>query len=236
MRGEYDRARTLVEEAARIDRRGGDTWKIAMSLWVLALVMFFQGDLTGARPLLDESLTLSRREGYKTGIAYALYVSGLVAMLQGDYATAHTMLEESFVLFKAVGDKWFIAACLVEFAALAIAQGEWTWAARLSSAAEALRQAINGVLPPFVRTMQEFAITAARAQLREEAFLAAWAEGRTMTPDQALAAQGPTDAQVAEHLVISPRTVNFHLTSIYSKLQVSSRTAATRYAMEQGLI
>ncbi len=42
--------------------------------------------------------------------------------------------------------------------------------------------------------------------------------------------------QVAEQLVISPRTVNNHLTSIYSKLGVSSRAAATRYAMEHHLV
>jgi predicted ATPase/DNA-binding CsgD family transcriptional regulator len=51
-----------------------------------------------------------------------------------------------------------------------------------------------------------------------------------------LVAQGLTDIQVAERLVISPRTVNFHLTSIYSKLGVSSRSAATRYAIEQHLV
>jgi DNA-binding NarL/FixJ family response regulator len=51
-----------------------------------------------------------------------------------------------------------------------------------------------------------------------------------------LVAQGLTDAQVAEQLVVSPRTVNFHLTSIYSKLGVSSRSGATRYAIEHGLI
>jgi DNA-binding NarL/FixJ family response regulator len=43
-----------------------------------------------------------------------------------------------------------------------------------------------------------------------------------------LVAQGLTDAEVAEHLVISPRTVNTHLTSIYGKIGVSSRVAATR--------
>jgi len=41
---------------------------------------------------------------------------------------------------------------------------------------------------------------------------------------------------VAEQLVISPRTVNWHLTSIYSKLGVSSRAAATRFAIEQHLV
>ena len=51
-----------------------------------------------------------------------------------------------------------------------------------------------------------------------------------------LVAQGLTDAQVAEQLVISPCTVNWHLTSIYSKLQVSSRAAATRFAIEQHLV
>ena len=51
-----------------------------------------------------------------------------------------------------------------------------------------------------------------------------------------LLAQGLTDAQIAEQLVISPRTVNNHLTSIYSKIQVSTRTAATRYAMEHQLV
>ena len=51
-----------------------------------------------------------------------------------------------------------------------------------------------------------------------------------------LVARGMTDAQVAEQLVISPRTVNFHLTSIYSKLGVSSRAAATRSAIEHHLV
>jgi predicted ATPase/DNA-binding CsgD family transcriptional regulator len=51
-----------------------------------------------------------------------------------------------------------------------------------------------------------------------------------------LIAQGWTDAQIAEHLVISPRTVNRHTTSLYSKLGVSSRAAATRYAVEHHLL
>ena len=37
----------------------------------------------------------------------------------------------------------------------------------------------------------EQAVATARAQMGEQAFTAAWAEGRTMTPEQALAAEGP---------------------------------------------
>ena len=51
-----------------------------------------------------------------------------------------------------------------------------------------------------------------------------------------LVARGLTDGQVAEQLVISPRTVNTHLTSIYNKLGVDSRTAATRFAVEHRLV
>ena len=51
-----------------------------------------------------------------------------------------------------------------------------------------------------------------------------------------LAAQGFTSAQIAEQLVIGLATVNFHVRSIYSKLGVSSRSAATRYAIEHHLV
>jgi DNA-binding NarL/FixJ family response regulator len=51
-----------------------------------------------------------------------------------------------------------------------------------------------------------------------------------------LVAQGLTDAQIAQQLVVTRRTVNWHLTSIYSKIGVSSRSAATRYALEHQLV
>ena len=130
---------------------------------------------------------------------------------------------------------------------------------------------------PVHRTNYEQTMALARTALGEQAFRAAWAEGRIMTPEQALVvlgqamlptpmparpkaaptipssptpagltarevevlrllAQGWTDAQIAEHLVISPRTVNHHTTSLYSKLGVSSRAAATRFAHEHHVL
>lgn len=49
-------------------------------------------------------------------------------------------------------------------------------------------------------------------------------------------AQGLTYAQIAEELVISRRTVNGHATSIYGKLGVTSRAAATRFAAEHHIV
>jgi DNA-binding NarL/FixJ family response regulator len=51
----------------------------------------------------------------------------------------------------------------------------------------------------------------------------------------AMVAEGLTDAEVAEHLVVSLRTVHAHLRSVYRKLDVHTRSAATRYALEHGL-
>jgi DNA-binding CsgD family transcriptional regulator len=50
-----------------------------------------------------------------------------------------------------------------------------------------------------------------------------------------LVAKGMTDAEVANRLYISPRTVSQHLRSVYGKLDVSSRSAATRFAIEHNL-
>ena len=144
----------------------------------------------------------------------------------------------------------------------------------IRGAADVLRETIGEPLSPVEQASYESAIKNAHRRLGERAFAAAWAEGRTMTPDQALqaqlpstappptsstpvaegrpitylagltarevevlrlVAQGMTNEQVAGKLVISPRTVDTHLTSIYSKIGVSSRSAATRYALEHHL-
>ena len=176
------------------------------------------------------------------------------------------------------GSTGLIPSCLEALADVAAAQGEFTWAAQLLGTAEELREALGTPLPPVDRPIYEQTVAAVRVQLGEKAFAEAMAEGRSMTAEQALAAQGSTrapvstpagssstspatplpaypddltprevevlrrlsqgwtDAQIAEQLVISPRTVNNHLTSIYRKIQVSSRAAATRYALEHHLV
>lgn len=51
-----------------------------------------------------------------------------------------------------------------------------------------------------------------------------------------LLAQGLSNAEIAESLVLSVVTINSYLRSIYSKLGVSSRTRATRYALDHHLL
>jgi len=203
---------------------------------------------------------LYRELGYRQGIAQSLSLLARVEAHQGDYGAARVLSEESLTIARKVDDKVLIAFCLEGLASVVAAQGESAWATRIWGAVEALRDAMGVPLPPVERAGYERSVSAARAQLGETAFTAAWAEGRTLTVEQAFAAQRPapappakapsypaglterelevlrlvaqglTNAQIAEQLIVSPHTVHAHVRSIHSKLGVTSRSAVTRYA------
>jgi DNA-binding NarL/FixJ family response regulator len=65
------------------------------------------------------------------------------------------------------------------------------------------------------------------------------AEALPLTPSErqvlALLAQGLDNAAIAEQLVVTKRTVQNHISNIYGKLGVSTRTAAMLYALRHGL-
>jgi len=51
-----------------------------------------------------------------------------------------------------------------------------------------------------------------------------------------LLAAGHTDRKIAESLMISPRTVNKHMSKIFVKLDVPGRVAAATHAVRNGLL
>ncbi len=51
-----------------------------------------------------------------------------------------------------------------------------------------------------------------------------------------LVAAGKTNATIAAELFLSERTIERHLSNIFTKLDLSTRTAATAWAYEHGLI
>ncbi|MGZ3645403.1 MAG: LuxR C-terminal-related transcriptional regulator, partial [Ktedonobacteraceae bacterium] len=276
--GDAATLRSLLEEGFALAGEVGDKAGIALSYWLSGLVALSQGDALTAHALAEESLMLSREIGDRHGMIHSLSLLAQVTASQGDSVAARAFYEES--LAKAKGRDYMdhIAAGLEGLASVVAAQGELSWAARLWGTATALRETIGTPLPPVERASYEQAVAATRAHLGQQAFSKAWAQGRSMTPEQALAspaqetmpqaapasqpatspmkstptypegltvremevlhllAQGLTSAQIAERLVIGVVTVNFHVRSIYSKLGVSSRSAATRYAIEHKLV
>jgi tetratricopeptide (TPR) repeat protein len=151
-------------------------------------------DYEAARMLWQESLALYR----ETGDFFIIHVLGLLGHLEreaGDYARAMTFYQESLRLRQERGDMLTIACSLEDFAGLAERQGQPERAVRLLGAAEAVCETIGRTPPAGHAPEYERTVDAAHAALSEEAFAAAWEEGRTMTIDQAVGyALGPEEA------------------------------------------
>ncbi len=188
----YDRASapTLLEECLAISREIGFKEGIAASFWLSGQVAFGQRDLATARQLSEKSVALYREMGHRHGTAESLATLGKVLAVEGDYAAAHMRYEESLVISGELGEKWLIAACLLGLGEVVAAQQKLAWAAQLWGAAEAIRDTIGIPVPPVELADYEHSVSAARVHLGEKAFAAAWAQGRSMTPQQALAAKG----------------------------------------------
>ena len=270
--------RTLLEESFSLFRAIGEKNGIMDYFFLSGRLALSQGDAPTARSLAEQGLAVSRDIGF--GETELLSLLGEVADRLGDHATARALYEESLTVASRVGHKVEIASCLEGLARVVAAQGDPMWAVRLCGAAEALRVSIGAPLPSVARVDYERSLASARAQLGEQAFATAWAEGRALTPAHALAAKGPvalpagakytshtapssrivppkptypdgltarevevlrlvaeglTNAQIAERLIISPTTVNAHMRSLYSKVAVNTRIALMRYTAEHHL-
>jgi len=90
-------------------------------------------------------------------------------------------------LYRKVGEKESIAYALQDHAQLYASMGQVVQAVRLWSAAETLCEKLGALIFPSYRPRFERAVAQAHAQLGEEAFEQAWAEGRAMDFDQAIA-------------------------------------------------
>ncbi len=185
--GDWAGGRALHEESLAIRRDLGDRRGIASSLSNLGNVAFLQGDHAAAHALHEESLAIRRELGDRLFSAISLHSLGNVAREQGDYPVARAFLEESLAIRREVRDRGGIAESLAGFAALGAAQRQEERAARLWGAAEALREAIGAPLRQSERERYDADVSAARAVLGDAAFTAAWAEGRAMTMEPAIA-------------------------------------------------
>jgi tetratricopeptide (TPR) repeat protein len=192
--GQYAAAQALWEECREVDRR--NRTKGGAVVGRLAELATLKGDTATACARWEESLAEGRELGRQELVAYALLGLGNVACLEGDGAGALTRYAESLQTVLAamrpenrVADhrhEDICAVCLRGIAAVLLRSGREEPATRLLGAAAALAEAVGLVLTASTQTDYEEQIAALHAAMGEEAFAAAWAEGRAMAPEQAL--------------------------------------------------
>jgi predicted ATPase/DNA-binding CsgD family transcriptional regulator len=255
IRGDYGRARARLQESLAVARRHGARDSAARAAQGLGYVALAEGDLARADALLEESVAEFRELGDRWWALRGICALGHVAARRGAHGAARLRFEQGLETARELGDPMLEAACLE---GLAGAHGP-ALGARLLGAAESLRERAGAAWPAFVNADSESSTDRVRRALGDARFAAEWERGRAMGTAEMLGlapprpranpagltvreaevlrlvAGGLTDAQVAERLVLSVRTVHSHVRSIYRKLGVSSRSAATGYALRQGL-
>jgi DNA-binding CsgD family transcriptional regulator/tetratricopeptide (TPR) repeat protein len=237
LEGDYERGAALNEEAATLCREHGYARSLNLTLDNLGWATLLKGDHERARSFYEESLAVSKELGDRAcasesldGLACSAAAAGEARRAGRLFGAAEAMREalSEAVPFQLKPEEtaWREPHRLRAHALL----GEEAWERALADGrAMVLKEAIDYALSP------EKPIATPPAP--EQPPTSEPPAGLTMREVEVLGlvATGLTNAQVAERLFLSPRTVQRHLNSVYHKIGVTSRTAATRFAIEHGL-
>jgi predicted ATPase/DNA-binding CsgD family transcriptional regulator len=233
--GRLSEARELLEENLAICQEQAMHSGIFNTRNELARLLAQQGELAGAQALYQENQALLPTSGGKDLIAEYLEGRGALEAALGRPETAARLWGAAEALREAIGAPMYPVYRDANAQAVAVVctkLGEGTfaaaWAEGLGMAPEEALAAADQKAP-FQMTDEPLTKTSVRTAAPEG-----------LTPRELevlrLLAQGLTNPQIAERLVISPLTVHGHLKVIYSKLGVTTRTAAALYARDHHLL
>lgn len=186
--GDLTTAYRMFTESLALARDLGMKAQAAAELTNLGGVAASMGDFAQAHRLHREAYEIARELGDRWREGMALHNLGYAVCGEHDHAEAQTYLRESLRIFRKIGDKIGVAFTLEALATVAFALEGVIPAAQLWGAAERLRETMGA--PPLSSHAEacEKETAEARAALQDdEAFDAAWASGRDMGLEQAIA-------------------------------------------------
>jgi predicted ATPase/class 3 adenylate cyclase len=203
LQGHFEVARGHYEQCLAIARRVGDLRGCANALNALGTMDYREGNYPHARAHYSESLALHRELGDTINVAIILGNLGETAWRQGNYAEARAWYDESLVICQEVGYTSVTIFVLEGCAALAVTQRQPLRAARLWGAAMQLRETSGQPIHPADKPQYDAGVADARAQLDQATFAAAWAAGRALTLEQAIAYALDPHAEIVRALQAS---------------------------------
>jgi predicted ATPase/DNA-binding CsgD family transcriptional regulator len=237
LRDDHEGARRRFEEGLALGRGIGDRLSVCYALFNLAQLALATSDYDAAFRRLAEGIAPSEELGDLGNVAYILEGLGVVAGARGSALRAARLLGASEGLISAIGLRGHTSyrpdRALYE-------RIEAEARARLDEAAfEAAKEAGRAMSPgrAVEYALEEPATPDGDITTTTPSSSSKHPAGLTSRELEVLGlvAEGLTSAQIATELFLSPRTVETHLTSIYHKLGVNSRAAATRFALEHDL-
>ncbi len=242
LQGDQERATAVNSEATTLVRKqganvGGHS-RIPGTLERLGWAALLRGDQEGAKTWHEENLRLSQKLGNKLIATESLEGLACAVGTKGEAQRAAKLFGAAQALREAVGYPQPPGERAVQEPYLVAARSrvEETWEAALAEGrAMELEEAVEYAL-----SEEELSTITSSAAPTEQLSSPMSEHPAGLTPREVevlrLVATGMTNVQVARELFLSPRTVQRHLNSIYHKLGVSSRVAATRFALEHGLV
>jgi predicted ATPase/transcriptional regulator with XRE-family HTH domain len=180
--GDLDAAAASLEEAIVRWRPLDEPYWVALAQNNLADIAFARGDIAGAGVLAAEGLAGSRAVGDAYGAALNLGTLAAVTCARGELARAVELYKESRAVWSSLGDQRGVAGALGGLAGVAATEEDYPRAARLLGAAAALGETV-GVAVLVHHERYERTLAATRAGLDAATFDAAWAAGRTLSPE-----------------------------------------------------
>jgi tetratricopeptide (TPR) repeat protein len=170
---------------------------LAHSLNNLGILALDAGDPERAIAYLEETLAIDRELGNPAGIADSLgNLAGIFAGT-GDVVRAAAHDAEALELRRTLGDRLSIAHNLASIAATTSRAGFTDVGARLFGAAERLREELLVPIPRSEQARYESGVNIARSALSADEFAQAWAAGRSLGLDDAIAEAMGVAGQIA---------------------------------------
>jgi tetratricopeptide (TPR) repeat protein len=180
-------AMPIAEASLALFREMEDLPGIAQTLNIIGELARIGGDDERAKRAYEECLAVCRVTGEALRTCYNLVNLAYVAQHEGDHQRALRLVCQALQLTRETQDTRDVAAFLVTCAGSIAALGQHQRAARLLGAAEAAQERMGAIHQPTDQPEIDRIIAEVRGQLDDSAFAAAWAEGRQMTLDQAMA-------------------------------------------------
>ena len=180
-------ARPTYEESLRLARAAGDPWLVSVAVRMVAIAASLSGDSPTAMRLFDECIGMMRKVGDRWGLSYTLVRLSDENLHSGQIDRARTLLDESLTLAREIASTTSMANVLLGYAGWAAAHGQPVQAAQLIGAADGVMDDVNARWWPDEQLAYDFTAASIHALLDDAAWEATYAEGRTMTLDQAIA-------------------------------------------------